>query len=145
MPAKSLADILKEQLGEQLAPGADAFPDFFAEDGVLECPFAPDGDMVQTIGQANIAAYFGKLKGTLGSDGTTLVAAYHGAADPTVTVLEYEATARNEHTGASYPQRYVALVKMHQGRIALYREYWNPLPVLKAFGGPIAVAAGAKG
>lgn len=143
MAATSLADILREQLGDQLAPGAETFPDFFAEDGVLECPFAPDGDMIQTTGQANIAAYMRKIKGTLGTGDMTLLAAYHGAADPTVTVLEYEATARNEHTGASYPQRYVGLVKLWEGRIALYREYWNPLPVIKAFGGPIVAAADA--
>ncbi len=142
MPATSLADILKEQLGDRLAPGADTFPDFFAEDGVLECPFAPAGGMVQTTGQANIAAYLRKIKGTLGSDGMSLRAAYHGT-DPAVTVLEYEGTARNEHTNAAYLQRYVAVVKTQAGRITLFREYWNPLPVIKAFGGPIEAAATA--
>lgn len=144
MAATSLADILKVQLGDRLAPGADAFPDFFAEYGVLECPFAPDGGMFQTTGRDNIAAYMASIKDTLGSDGTTLLAAYHGAGDPDVTVLEYEATARNKHTNAPYPQRYVAVVKMRAGRIALYREYWNPLPVIKAFGGPIQAAAKAS-
>ena len=143
MATPSLTDLLQEQLGDRLAPGATAFPDFFTEDGVLECPLAPDWVMVQTTGRANIAAYLRKIKGTLGTDAPTLLAAYHGAADPAVTVLEFEATARNERTGASYPQRYVALVKLREGRIALYREYWNPLPVLQAFGGPIVAAADA--
>ena len=33
------------------------------------------------------------------------------------------------------------VVRARGGRIVEYREYWNPLPAIEAFGGAAAVAA----
>lgn len=144
MPAVPLFDLLQAELSPRLAPGAETFVDLFTDDGVLECPFAPDGSMRQTTGKAAIGVYLGSLDGTLGSDGMTLSAAYHTEGGDTA-ILEYDSTACNVRPGTRYAQKYVALVKLRAGRIALFREYWNPLPVIDAFGSPAGFGNAARG
>ena len=133
MPALPLADLLKAELAARLAPGAGTFLDLFAEDAVLECPFAPPGSMHRVSGKKEIAAYLDQIKDSLGSDGMTLSAAFH-TVDAEAAILEYSGTASNVRNGKHYAQRYIAVVKLREGRIVLFREYWNPLPVVDAFG-----------
>lgn len=135
MSPVALDVMLKEVLGEQLSPGVASFLDLFADDAVLECPFAPPGGMHRLVGRDAIAAYFRELSGVQDSDGMTL-AAVHRSTGQQVAVLEYHGTARSRITGSSYPQRYVAVVQTGDGRIRLFREYWDPRPVVAAFGGP---------
>ena len=129
----TLLEILQAQLAGDLVPGADTFIAMFAEDGVLECPFAPAGGMHRVAGKANIAAYMASIKDVLGSDGMTLLATYR-APDSDTTILEYEGTARDLRSGVTYPQKYIAVAKVRGGYLTLFREYWNPLPLLHAFG-----------
>ncbi len=55
-----------------------------------------------------------------------LVAAYP-AQDGATTVLEYDGTVHLEKDGTQFRQRYIAVVTVRDGRIALWREYLNPL------------------
>jgi ketosteroid isomerase-like protein len=48
-------------------------------------------------------------------------------------------------TGAPYNQLYISVVTLRDGRIAHYRDYWNPLVVLTALGGTEAAAAAYAG
>ncbi len=129
----TLLEILKTQLADDLSPGADTFLAMFAEDGALECPFAPVGGMHRVVGKDNIAAYLASIKDVLGSDGMTLLAAYRVPENST-TILEYEGIARDLRNNKTYSQKYVALAQVHDGHLSLFREYWNPLPLLEAFG-----------
>lgn len=137
-PDGTLLDILRSELGDRLSPEPRAFPDMFAEDGVLECPWAPEGAMRRLKGRDAIGAYFERLVAVQGSDGMTLTGSYR-ASDHPVTVLEYEGTARDLARGTAYPQAYVALIGTRGGRMELFREYWNGVPVVAAFGpaGPV--------
>lgn len=96
MPATPFVELLKAELGHRLRPGAKTVPGLFAEDGVLEGPCAPRGEMHRTVGRTAIAAY---PEGIQGSDGMTLAAAYHADGEE-VAVLEYDGTAVNERNGA---------------------------------------------
>ena len=42
-------------------------------------------------------------------------------------MLEYDGTVHLEKNGTRFRQRYVAIVTLRDGRIALWREYLNPL------------------
>ncbi len=134
-----LPDILNRELGDRLSSDAkSSFTGMFADDGVLECPWAPVGAMRHLVGRDAIAIYFERLMTVQGADGMTLTGSYQ-AADHPVTVLEYEGTARNLARGTAYPQAYVALVETKRGHVALFREYWNGIPVVATFGpaGPV--------
>ena len=124
--------ILAQAFGDRLAPGAD-FIDLFADDGVLECPFAPRGALRRLAGKPAIADYHGRLIAIQGSDGIVLKA-IHPAEDADTALLEYEGLVRNKRKGGGYRQRYLAVATVRGGRIALFREYWNPLPLVASFG-----------
>lgn len=125
-------DILRAALGSRLAPGAARFVDMFAEDGVFEFPYAPPGGVRRLQGREAIAEYVGKLTIHLDHVSEPTVRPVAGG---DAVVLEFECRGRNATNGAVYEQRYVSVIEMRGGRIALYRDYWNPLPVMAALGG----------
>ncbi len=136
----SLDAIIKDAFGNRLAAGASSFIDMFADDAVLECPFAPPGALRKLAGKQPIAHYYEQLIATQGSDGMVLRASYP-AEESGLALLEYEGMVRNKRDGGTYRQRYLAVVRASDGRITLFREYWNLLPVVGSFGpgGPLPI------
>ena len=55
---ESFPDMLRRVLGDRLAPNCDTFVDMFAQDGILEYPFAPSGLKTHLKGQDAIIANF---------------------------------------------------------------------------------------
>lgn len=140
-PLTSLDAMLKDALGDRLAPGADGFIDMFATEGVLECPFAPPGALRSLAGKEAITRYYKRLTAIQGSDGMVLNA-IHPAEQGDHAFLEYEGMVLNKRDGGRYRQRYLAVVTVSEGRLTLFREYWNPLPLVASFGpaGPVPIA-----
>jgi hypothetical protein len=60
-------------------------------------------------------------------------------------IVEFSCTGEGVETGAPYDQVYISVVTLREGRIAHYRDYWNPLVVLTALGGTDAAAAAYAG
>ena len=118
-------DLMVTALGARLAPGVADYLDLFCGDGVLETPFVSPGSTSLWEGQA-IAAFLGTLHGVIRLADFSLVAAYP-AQDGVTTVLEYDGTVHLEQDGTRFRQRYIAVVTLRDGRIALWREYLNPL------------------
>lgn len=129
----SLDAILGQASGDRLATGADGFIGMFANDGVLECPFAPCGALRRLAGSQAIASYYERLIAIQGSDGIILKA-IHPAENAGRALLEYDGLVRNKRDGGGYRQSYLAVVTVDGGRITLFREYWNPLPLVASFG-----------
>jgi hypothetical protein len=107
----------------------------FADDAVVEFPYAsPLGLPERLEGQEAIRRYFGETpKHFLGLVFTNV--RRYLTTDPEIALAEAHGSATIAATGRQYEQDYVMMVKTREGRISLYREYWNPIPGLKAFGG----------
>lgn len=118
-------DLMLTALGARLSPGVADYLDLFCSDGVLETPYVSPGSPSRWEGPA-IGAYLGTLSGIIRLADFTLVAAYP-AQDGATTVLEYDGTVHLEKNGTQFRQRYVAIVTLRDGRLALWREYLNPL------------------
>lgn len=130
--------MLRRVLADRLAPGLDTFPDMFAEDGVLEYPFAPPGLVSPLAGRAAIVANFQKIRGFLRIDavfGVTDIA----TRDPDLVVLEFYGRGAGLLTGEPYDQRYISVIRLRRGRIAQYTDYWNPLALIRAAAGGEAI------
>ena len=125
------SSMLRTALGDRLAPGAATFLDMFAEDGVMEFPFAPPGMTARLEGREALAAHLQLLTGMVAFEdmGPPTV---HRA--PDVVVLEFEGRGRGLATGTPYVQTYVSVIRIGRGRIVHYRDYWNPLVVLATVG-----------
>lgn len=140
----SLSALLRDAMGDLLAPEATTFLDMVADDFVMEFPYAPAGGMGRLDGREALAAYLPKVAGMITIDTLTAEAVHRGA-EPGLVVIEFAATGRGNATGLSYDQRYISVVRARDGRIAHYRDYWNPLVVLKATGGTGAIEAALEG
>lgn len=118
--------------------------DLWAEDGVLEFPFAPAGRRQRYAGKSDILAYMKavavRMEGRIKVEGMEYFR-MHPMHDPAQICLEMAVKGRVVETGAPYLQKYISIVETKGGKIALYREYWNPLVSMDANGGRDAWAA----
>jgi uncharacterized protein (TIGR02246 family) len=109
--------------------------ELFTDDAVVEFPYAAGLELPQRLeGREAIRRYFADTPKHFQGLVFTNVRRYR-TADPDVALAEAHGSATIAVTGSGYEQDYVMLVKTRDGRISLYREYWNPIPGLRAFGG----------
>jgi ketosteroid isomerase-like protein len=137
----SFSDLLRAALGDRL-DYADSLLGLFADDVIFEFPYAPDGLPKRLEGKAALAAHLERLGPLINFGPMELGNVY---SDGETVIFEFSCTGEGVATGAPYNQVYVSVVTLREGRIARYRDYWNPLVVLKALGGTEATAAAFVG
>lgn len=115
--------------------------ELWAEDGVLEFPFAPKERRRAYHGRAEILAYMKSAVGKFAIDGFERVKDYQ-MQDPEIAVIEAMIRGRTS-LGRPYNQSYVIFFETENGRLKHYREYWNPLVSIEAFGDSWATAFGS--
>jgi ketosteroid isomerase-like protein len=122
----------------------DEWIDLWADDGALEFPFAPAGRKSRYAGKADILAYMKatavRMGGRIKSEGFEYFRV-HPMADPAAVCLEMAIKGRVIESGAPYDQKYISIIETKGGKIARYREYWNPLVSMDANGGRAAWTA----
>jgi len=106
----------------------------FAIDGVLEYPFAPPGLNTPIAGRDAIIANFQRIRPLLRIDGVTDVSEIM-ASDPDMVVLEFYGHGEGVLTKEAYDQRYISVIRMRDGNIVHYKDYWNPISLLRAVKG----------
>ena len=127
----SFSSMLRSALGGLLDPSASDFADMMADDGVMEWPFAPPGYPSRIEGRQALAAYLVDLGSVLAIDRISEPEVYlMGDSGP--VILQFECEGRGLKSDRPYHQRYVSIITMENGKIARYRDYWNPLHLLEA-------------
>lgn len=119
----------------------DAWIDLWAEDGILEFPFAPAGRRPIYRGKPEILGYMKAAAGRVAIDSVALARVFP-MHDPAVAVAEFAIKGRALPGGAAYDQSYVLFFETRDGKLAHYREYWNPLVSMAAFGADWAASFG---
>ncbi|MCK1819199.1 nuclear transport factor 2 family protein [Streptomyces sp. XM83C] len=121
-------DLFRRSLRLLLAKDIPAWVDLWAEDGVAEFPFAPDGWPRRLEGKEAVAAYMRHHPDHFDlHDFPDLH--IHRTDDPHTVVAETRGVGRLVQTGAPFDMTYIVVVTVRGGRIASYRDYWNPLAV----------------
>lgn len=110
--------------------------EMFHEDGIMEFPYAPEGYPKLLDGKAAIAAYMQSYPEHV-SIQQVIKRAIHHCADAMVAEFSCEATA--VASGNPYRMDYVAIVSIADGKVKIYRDYWNPLVAIVAMGGAEAL------
>ena len=144
---ESFSTMLRKALGDRVVGEAGNFVDMVADDGVMEFPYSPPGLPTRLDGRAAVARHLQALGDMIAFDrmGEPVV---HATTDPNVVIVEFEGFGRGVATGEPYDQRYISVIRTSAGRIVHYRNYWNPLVVLRAIRGGAALdalLAGAPG
>ncbi|WP_224369006.1 nuclear transport factor 2 family protein [Hyalangium versicolor] len=129
--AGALLDAHLELIGTDI----ERWLELFAEDAVVEFPYAGSlGVPSRLEGLEAIRRYFVEtpkhFRGLVFSNIRRYL-----TTDPEVAFGEVHGSATIASTGRRYEQDYIMMVKARDGRISFYREYWDPLLGLKAFGG----------
>ncbi len=127
MPAHtSPADLYRHSLQLLLDKNIPEWGDLWAEDGVMEFPFAPQGWPERLEGKEAIAAYMRHYPDHIDLHDFPDVRIHQTIAPETI-VVEMRGVGRLVETGSSFTMRYIAVVTVQDGRITSYRDYWNPL------------------
>ncbi|MBX7482766.1 nuclear transport factor 2 family protein [Qipengyuania qiaonensis] len=138
-----LTNLLRNSIGDLLDP-AESFADMCAKDVAFEAPYAPGGAN-QLVGRDTVAEYMPVVPEYFDIEELVETAQYRATNGETV-ILEFHAkNATGVKTGLSYDQRYINVIRVRNGKIAEYRDYWNPIVALTAAGGADALPDNVKG
>jgi ketosteroid isomerase-like protein len=137
--ARTAEALLREHLA-LVTRDTDRWLELFADDAVVEFPYAPSlGRASRLEGKAAIGDYFRAASAEFLDLAFRDVRVYR-TTDAGVVLAEGHGTARIASTGKIYEQDYVVVLHAEGGLITRYREYWNVIPAIEAFGGMEAIA-----
>lgn len=120
-----------ERFRQRLLTGSSAGLDtsLLADDAVVEMPFAPPGVPRRVEGREAFAAWAApRRKALAGRLHFTAVrdVVVHETADPELAVVEYTVEAVREPDGLRAAAPFAVVVRVRDGRVALWREYQDP-------------------
>src|SRR4051812_14479566 len=124
----SPADLYRHSLRLLLDRDIAGWVGLWAQDGVMEFPFAPDGWPGRLDGREAIAAYMRHYPDHIDLRDFPALR-IHQTTDPQIIVVEMRGVGRLVETGSPFDMTYIAVVTVQEGRITSYRDYWNPLAV----------------
>jgi uncharacterized protein len=131
-PGRAAERLLFDALDALKQGNVHPWVNMFHDDGVMEFPYAPAGGHGRLDGKAAIAEYLKPYPERISIRRVKRRAVYY-CGDVMVAEFACESTALP--TGNDFEMNYVAIVTMQDGKIKHYRDYWNPLVAVQAFGG----------
>lgn len=102
------------------------------EKGVLEFPFPLPVYPEKVEGKPMIREYMRHFPETLKVEFSKPI--FHRTEDPELVIAEFTAKGEMLTTKRPYNQTYISLVYTKNGKITLYKDFWNPLVALQALG-----------
>ena len=111
----------------------DALIEYFAEDAVMELPFAPGQMPKEYVGKAAAYEFQSSVRHAFSNFSMTLDAV-HETTDPNVVIAEHHADGVVIANGRRYDNRYITIFTFNDdGKIAKWREYYDAGVVVRAF------------
>jgi uncharacterized protein len=105
----------------------------FDEAVVMEFPYGPSLGMPDRFeGREAVTGYLKKMLQQLGTLKFRDIEVL-GTEDPGLFVNEYKATLRTPR-GTTYDQVYISKIRVKDGKVVMYREFWDPARVTQAVG-----------
>lgn len=127
-------DLVDQGIDLLLEHDMAGFAGLWAEDGVLEFPFAGPGYPKRVEGRDAIREYLRDYPNLL--DIREVVAKTgHETADPAVVVVEFTVAGVVVASRKPYELSYIAVITVEDGEIRHYRDYWSPLAAAEVLGG----------
>lgn len=103
----------------------------FSDAGVIEFPFAPPGVPRRVEGLGAITAFFERSVRVFQSI-AFLDIEVEQLADPARAVARFRSEGVMASTGRSYLNSYISIATVDAGKLALYREYFDPMVAIEA-------------
>jgi ketosteroid isomerase-like protein len=112
----------------------EKFASVWAEDAVQDMPFSPEGFPKRVEGKANLIKHYAAWPETSGKANFTDHLVFYPMQDSTMVFAEWRGDVEIIPTGRNYKQRYGGLFQVVDGKIELFREYYDPIVFKYAFG-----------
>jgi ketosteroid isomerase-like protein len=129
--------VLATELMERFGRDMDGWYDHLHDDIVMEFPFgACVGLPTRVEGKAACSGVFQTVCDAVQVQFSNIRVS--PMADPNRLVVEY--TGYSEPGGTIYDQTYISVQEYRDGKMILFREYWNAVVVREAFGDLSALA-----
>jgi ketosteroid isomerase-like protein len=109
--------------------------DVWAADAVQEMPYVPDDFPSRVVGRKALIEFYAGWPENSGAANFTDALVIHPMADPQMVFASFKGDVDVVPTGRNYQQTYGGLFHVNKdGKISLYREYFDPRPFAEAFG-----------
>lgn len=112
----------------------ERFASVWADDAIQDMPYSPDGFPKKVIGKKSIVDLYAQWPETSGKTDFTSQLVFYPMIDPEMVFVEFKGKVDIIPTGRTYKQHYGGLYHVENGKIKLYREYYDPEPFIYAFG-----------
>ncbi|RSD13671.1 nuclear transport factor 2 family protein [Amycolatopsis eburnea] len=139
-----MRDFVEHALDLLLKHDMAGFAGLWAEDGVLEFPFAAPGYPARVEGRDAIREYLRDYPNLLDIREVT-AKTVHETTDPAVVVAEFTVAGVVVATQKPYELSYIAVITVEDGEIRRYRDYWSPQAAADLLGGADELTAAFTG
>ena len=112
----------------------DRVNNVWAEDAVQEMPFSPPGHPKRVAGRDNLVALYAGWPTNTGEANFTDELIFYPTLDPRIVFAEFRGVTHVTLTDKVYDQDYGGLFYVEDGKIKLFREYYDPARFAEAFG-----------
>lgn len=119
----------------------DAWGELWTEDAVQEMPFSPAGFPTRVEGREALQKHYSGLPEAYGAMAFPDLVLFP-MLDPNWVLAEYRGDIDVLATGRPYNNHYCGLFHLRDGKIAFFREYYNPIVLAEAFGDLSQLARG---
>lgn len=118
-------DVFRRTLDILLSKDMAAFIEMYAEDAVMEYPFAPEGWPKRLEGRAEIWSHIHNYPDLLDVREIRDLEILE-TTDPEVIVAQAVMAGVVTPTGQPYEVRYADIIRIRDGKIVAWRDYWDP-------------------
>ena len=124
---------VREFLGALEEKDMERFASVWADDAVQHMPYAPENFPERVVGKENILKHYANWPENAGAANFTSDLVFYPMSDPEMVFAEFKGDVDVIPTQRKYQQSYGGLFHVADGKITLFREYFNPGPFVYAF------------
>jgi ketosteroid isomerase-like protein len=119
------AEVIRTMFARVSAGNYEDAAELFAEDIEFDTPYAPDDYAVRVMGRSAVKNVLTGMGSTFERFVFEVDTTFPGADGETI-VVEYRSSGTVKRNGKAYANRYVGILRVRDGVIVLWREYYNP-------------------
>ncbi len=128
------AEVVRAFLTSLEEKDMEKFASVWADDAVQDMPYSPEGHPKRVVGKDNLVSLYSGWPENSGDADFTSQLVFYPMQDPETIFAEFKGEVEVIPTGRQYRQTYGGLFHVVDGKIRLFREYYDPAPFAWAFG-----------
>lgn len=124
--------VLRDMFAALADRDVDRMATFWADDLVFEAPISFTGSPSRTEGKPAVYDRLSRSYGRVHMRFT--ITKVYDLLDPDTLIVEYTSEGRMVETGQPYENSYITVFRFRDGKLTLFREFYDSLKVAAAFG-----------